>query len=100
MEIYGGLCFWCAKPMKYRARHDPNNATADELLPRSRGGKYEIENQVPAHNLCNIRRGNMVAPQSAFARHHGMLRKHNLMPERKATAGVVVCSPQTQEKSS
>lgn len=37
--------------------HDPEAATCDHLLPRSRGGLRTMANLMIAHRDCNIRRG-------------------------------------------
>lgn len=85
LRIYGAVCFWCGKTLPPRDHHpdkSPIGITIDELRPRSRGGFCVLENQVLAHKVCNARRGNMIAPQEAFDRHHEVLRKHGLMAAR------------------
>lgn len=56
----GGLCFWCARPMRLPAPgddgSDPALATAEHLVPRSRGGTDRQENVVAACAPCNNRR--------------------------------------------
>ena len=48
-----GLCFYCGKHM------DQKKATADHIIPRSKGGKDIRENIVAACNDCNVQKGNM-----------------------------------------
>lgn len=43
-----------------------NYATFDELLPRSRGGKPILSNQVLACKECNARRGNTIPEGTAI----------------------------------
>lgn len=74
--LYAGRCFWCGKKIRGGPEPGPevaplkaNMLTLDELIPRSRGGSQGLYNTVPAHRICNERRGNMIAPQDAIARH-------------------------------
>jgi 5-methylcytosine-specific restriction endonuclease McrA len=66
-----GLCYWCENTrgamimdremVVFRQPMPSTYATYDELLPRSRGGTRSMENQVLAHAICNLERGNQIA---------------------------------------
>lgn len=55
----GSLCAICCYPMKLRANpnKDPDAATIDHRVPRSRGGTNHIDNVQLAHRRCNQARG-------------------------------------------
>jgi hypothetical protein len=48
----GGICWICKGPVELA------DASRDHFLPRSKGGKNNIENLKLAHKSCNSRRGN------------------------------------------
>ena len=78
LSLYGGRCFWCGKQMKVTPRAPTDRVTAnemtvDELVPVSRGGRRRLDNQVPAHRICNERRGAMIASASDIERHQTTL---------------------------
>jgi 5-methylcytosine-specific restriction endonuclease McrA len=53
-----GRCALCGEQMKLNGKpDDPLMATADHILPKSRGGKIQGNIQA-AHRFCNIVRGN------------------------------------------
>lgn len=52
----GGKCFWCPKVVRL------DEATLDELLPRSRGGTQRWENIVMSCWHCNTERADGPAP--------------------------------------
>lgn len=84
--LYDGRCFWCSGTISRNVdANDHYSPTLDEMKPRYRGGFRTLDNQVIAHRICNMRRGDQIAPQSAFERHWAMLREHGLFcdsPER------------------
>ncbi|KKO87262.1 HNH endonuclease [Corynebacterium ulcerans] len=49
LETYGDICHLCGRP---------GADSADHIIPRSRGGKDELDNLRPAHGRCNSSRGN------------------------------------------
>lgn len=61
-------CYWCKEPISdaLPANH-PRKATADHLIPLSKGGPATFENLVAACRLCNVRRGNRDPDQTSFA---------------------------------
>lgn len=78
LSLYGGRCFWCGKRMKVRSRSGTdrvkaNEMTIDELVPVSKGGPRRLDNQVPAHRICNERRGAMIAASADIDRHQAKL---------------------------
>jgi len=51
-------CFWCQRPVRETADpQDPERATLDHLLAKSRGGTYALTNLVLACAPCNSARG-------------------------------------------
>jgi 5-methylcytosine-specific restriction endonuclease McrA len=50
----GGLCWLCKNPLSKK------NFTFDHILPKSLGGKNNLENLMPAHKKCNGRRGSQL----------------------------------------
>lgn len=84
--LYDGCCFWCDKPMviaEGTRRNEAGDISIDELKPLSRGGFRVLPNQVPAHKLCNMQRGNVIAPQAAFDRHHAVLKAAGIEIEER-----------------
>ncbi|HET9893133.1 MAG TPA: HNH endonuclease signature motif containing protein [Mycobacterium sp.] len=56
----GWLCSICCYPMKRRRKSpsdDPDAATIDHRVPRSRDGNDHIDNLQLAHRRCNQQRG-------------------------------------------
>lgn len=62
----GGCCCWCGGkmgPPAMRNSESPDSETLEHLVPRSLGGKEELENMALAHVRCNQERGvKMVTP--------------------------------------
>lgn len=53
----GDTCRLCGDPVDLsRAYPDPMSASADHIVPRSRGGGHEAGNLQLAHWICNVRR--------------------------------------------
>lgn len=64
----GGRCFYCDKHVNLHTIGscstrwpDPNAATLDHFIPRSRGGRNSFDNMVLACFSCNNARGDMSA---------------------------------------
>lgn len=53
-------CYLCKKPITREEEQ-----TMDHLLPKSLGGKTSPDNLMPAHRVCNQRRG--ITPLSMIA---------------------------------
>ncbi len=77
--LYDHSCFWCSEGFEREQGHGPRSPSVDELRPRARGGFCVLPNQVPAHRLCNMRRGCTIAPRAAVNRHHAMLKEFGLL---------------------
>lgn len=52
-KIQRGKCYWCGEALG-------QDATADHLIPLSRGGEDAISNVVAAHAACNRRKGSLM----------------------------------------
>jgi len=51
-------CHICGKPIDYTLKWpDPACFVADHVAPLARGGADTIANKLPAHKLCNERKG-------------------------------------------
>lgn len=50
-----GMCALCGKPV------DPDDATIDHIIPKSRGGEHVPDNWQLAHRRCNTRKGAKIA---------------------------------------
>jgi 5-methylcytosine-specific restriction endonuclease McrA len=57
-ELYGWKCWLCEKPINKNIRK-PNHqaATIEHVTPLCQGGTHTWDNVVPAHALCNYRKG-------------------------------------------
>ncbi len=55
-EKYGSCCRWCGKPLLL------SEQTFEHMIPRSRGGKNNLENLRPACRQCNSSRRNNPFP--------------------------------------
>jgi 5-methylcytosine-specific restriction endonuclease McrA len=58
----GGLCFYCATPMRpppFTRPRRPDDATLEHLIPFCEGGRRGFPNEVAACNRCNNMRGTM-----------------------------------------
>ena len=55
-EFQDGRCFWCQEKM-FLGKNNPNSATIDHLVPRSKGGRNFESNYVIACHECNVSRG-------------------------------------------
>lgn len=95
LQIYGNACFWCGRAMAMPAPGDHRRVwfsdqrdllSLDELLPRSRGGRRILTNQVLAHRSCNNERGNAIAPRMAVIRHMDTLIEHGLIGGNESDA--------------
>jgi hypothetical protein len=62
LEIYGGDCHICLKPIDLSAPRQPgldgweNGLHIDHVLALSRGGPDTLENVRPAHGSCNVKK--------------------------------------------
>lgn len=57
LATYGPVCHLCGEPIDLARRWpDRDSATADHLVPRSRGGSDDLANLRPAHLRCNSSR--------------------------------------------
>lgn len=54
----GDDCHLCRAPMVFNNHESDLYATIDHVLPRSAGGRHDLENLKLAHRRCNQRRGN------------------------------------------
>jgi 5-methylcytosine-specific restriction endonuclease McrA len=56
----GNRCCWCHEPMKIPSeagdQYDPDFASIEHIIPRSRGGTDDWDNLALAHLRCNQRR--------------------------------------------
>jgi len=64
MKAQNGKCVYCFTPMVLQlsgiSRLSDNTATLDHIIPRSKGGKYDMShNTVCACHKCNNQRGDM-----------------------------------------
>jgi 5-methylcytosine-specific restriction endonuclease McrA len=66
LERWGPYCYLCLlngrsveeARIDLTLKHpDPMSFTRDHIIPRARGGNNHVNNQRPAHNLCNQQRG-------------------------------------------
>lgn len=57
-ERSGGNCFLCGYPMLRGSQCEMLNFTVEHIVPRSRGGRNDVDNRAGAHQLCNNRKGN------------------------------------------
>lgn len=57
------ICHLCGQPIDktYKSPH-PLSATADHITPISKGGN-NLGTLLPAHRICNTKRGNRTPPQ-------------------------------------
>lgn len=57
-ELYSWTCYICKKPIDRYLRY-PNYraATIEHILPLCAGGSHTWDNVVPAHAVCNFRKG-------------------------------------------
>ncbi len=69
-EREGGKCFWCGGRVRltwkrqWTGRETPEDAaTLDHIIPKSQGGKYDINNLVCACRSCNAKRGSADAQE-------------------------------------
>ena len=59
-ELQGGRCYLCgAKMFKTQDMSNKMRATADHIIPRSKGGRNHRKNIKAAHSRCNELKGNM-----------------------------------------
>jgi 5-methylcytosine-specific restriction endonuclease McrA len=49
-----GMCYLCGDAVTF------NEMTIDHVIPKSRGGKNNIENLRPTHYKCNFEKGNKI----------------------------------------
>jgi 5-methylcytosine-specific restriction endonuclease McrA len=65
-EVYkreGGRCFFCKTRVRlhwkgqFDGEQPDDAATLDHIIPKSQGGRYELQNLVCACRICNARRG-------------------------------------------
>jgi hypothetical protein len=56
-DAQGGLCWICLQPMLQNVGPHPLAASADHIVPRSRGGGERWRNKLLAHQDCNGKRG-------------------------------------------
>lgn len=61
LKTFGGKCWWCkcdviAGIQNSDFQHQPNQATRDHIVPRSRGGTNALANLVLACRACNEER--------------------------------------------
>jgi len=55
LKVYekgGGVCWLCHRPLTLE------EMSLDHVIPRSLGGGFRIANLMPAHKVCNAKRGN------------------------------------------
>lgn len=59
----GDNCWICGEPMRFAPGNglDPEFATLDHVIPKSRGGTAALSNLKLAHGRCNLARGNSEA---------------------------------------
>lgn len=53
-------CFWCGKRFDTKTKKGRKKITLDHLLPKSMGGKLNVENLVASCHECNQTRGNQM----------------------------------------
>lgn len=62
-EFYNYTCFICDKWIDCSLKcPDPMSITLDHVIPRSQGGRSDWTNLVPAHALCNHKKGGVLDP--------------------------------------
>lgn len=53
----GTPCIWCRQPIDLTLKYpDPMSFTAEHFIPTSKGGTDDLDNIVPAHSRCNLKR--------------------------------------------
>lgn len=57
LRLQEGLCFYCGTPMITTGSDPSRMDTIDEVMPRSRGGRCDRDNQVLACKGCNEAKG-------------------------------------------
>jgi 5-methylcytosine-specific restriction endonuclease McrA len=57
IELHDGCCFYCGQRASEASRIPDDFATIDEVVPRSKGGRCELHNQVLACLPCNLMKG-------------------------------------------
>lgn len=67
LDAQNGKCFWCEIGITFE------EATLDELLPFSRGGRQTLGNVVASCSPCNNRRGSMAASKNDLKRAAALL---------------------------
>jgi len=66
MELYGTDCHICNEPIDLEAARRvgvegwEQGLQLDHVVPLSKGGDDRIENLIPAHGLCNLRKTNSI----------------------------------------
>lgn len=66
LKNQGDTCFWCGKTVRLDVERDhPDRATADHIIPVSRGGGSGRANLRVSCYLCNNRRGDREGPMPA-----------------------------------
>lgn len=58
MKIHGIQCCWCGEDCNQFTVDEPYSATIEHLIPKSKGGTWELENLRIACKKCNQARGN------------------------------------------
>lgn len=49
-----GVCYLCHEPLDF------NTFTIDHVIPISKGGTRTLDNEMPAHEDCNLAKGNSI----------------------------------------
>ncbi|MGH7889027.1 MAG: HNH endonuclease, partial [Thermodesulfobacteriota bacterium] len=78
-NLNNGYCWICGQRIphpinEFNEMNYYNRLTVDHIVPKSIGGIGDLDNLLPAHNLCNEERGD--APTSTIMGYEDVFRKN------------------------
>ena len=66
-ERDGADCSICGDPIDLGRKYpDPMSRSVDHVIPRSRGGRDDLENYALAHFICNVRKNNRLPSEASM----------------------------------
>lgn len=81
--LFNGLCFWCDQEVSREEIKGRPKASRDHILPKSKGGSWNITNFVLACCSCNRDRGDKYFEEYMIERE--LLQKCGLFTKKQAT---------------